>query len=678
MKNTILPSNAEHGTDSDSNRGQSKQEVKETPIFVFSNPSRASLAVPSIQRNAPSVTEQNPEPEKPGVPKPKGGDHWNHCYELLQDHDKGMCDTWKSEIDNLLLFSGLFSGVITTFVSQSFTWLKPDISNESLVLLERISRQLNNEILPPLRMTTHSDASPHIVNINILWFLSLTLSLATAFGGIICMQWIQHYQGRVDVDNYKDAISLRQIRYDGLIWWRVPDLFSTLQFMLQASILLFSGGILELLWVSDTRIAITITVAVSCIFGVIVAGSAIPIGQLLFRVKALSRIPQCPYKSPASWVYSHVLVRILYWASKAIKRIMAGGQALLPVVYAKDIKVTAQRSSTIPVLHKNDFQSRMRMITKQRTWADHDFNWLQLRKFESNGDPREPATRASDDLINALCWIENSSAQNVDAVYALYHCFTDLHSHTIDRVISKLEMYTSNKRNNRIKETDPRPENQKDALLVIYLQRHLHVHRSLALPAAQGYSRVLKQASDSEMLERLEFPSYLVNLVLSGAEFPCDAAINVITAAGTSLGKGTIPRLHFEQLILFAAVSLKVSMEPNLQQQLQQVIQDMFDQCDKWIFRQEDIRNEKLNIRDRKDACFEALLKLYHFIEDDSQYITPILHALPGDDDPDDPTILFLLQCIKPIVVKLEPYITDRRVHNTSWGDLVARVRHIY
>lgn len=47
---------------------------------------------------------------------------WEHCRRLVSDHDIEMCNAWKAELDNLLIFVSIYLPlVIYIGLSSSFT-----------------------------------------------------------------------------------------------------------------------------------------------------------------------------------------------------------------------------------------------------------------------------------------------------------------------------------------------------------------------------------------------------------------------------------------------------------------------------------------------------------------------------------------------------------------------------
>ncbi|KIM38997.1 hypothetical protein M413DRAFT_447359 [Hebeloma cylindrosporum] len=128
-------------------------------------------------------------PERITVESIKDDEHWMTVRELWMRKDKEQCESWKDEVQNVLIFSGLFSAIVTAFLMESHKALRPDPAEESVQLLRQIAAQAAGQ-------TWVAGSEPridHTVNVcvNIFWFLSLVLSLTAALIGIVSLQWIR-------------------------------------------------------------------------------------------------------------------------------------------------------------------------------------------------------------------------------------------------------------------------------------------------------------------------------------------------------------------------------------------------------------------------------------------------------------------------------------------------------
>ena len=108
--------------------------------------------------------------------------------------------------------------------------------------------------LPPFRPTAFA------VRLNTMWFSSLVCSLLSASLGLLVKQWLREYlAGSSNIS--RESIRIRQYRYEGLRKWHVPEVIMCLPILLQASLVLFFIGLLDLLWTLHPVVA-TVTTAI--------------------------------------------------------------------------------------------------------------------------------------------------------------------------------------------------------------------------------------------------------------------------------------------------------------------------------------------------------------------------------------------------------------------------------
>ncbi|KAJ7793988.1 hypothetical protein B0H13DRAFT_1479589, partial [Mycena leptocephala] len=107
-------------------------------------------------------------------------------------YDKALVESWKSDMDGLLIFAALFSAIVTAFVLESYKTLNSDSGDQTVKLLVQISNQIaasanGSTALPPFHPST-----PAIL-CNAFWFLSLGLSLACALIATLVQQWAREF-----------------------------------------------------------------------------------------------------------------------------------------------------------------------------------------------------------------------------------------------------------------------------------------------------------------------------------------------------------------------------------------------------------------------------------------------------------------------------------------------------
>ncbi|ESK91719.1 hypothetical protein Moror_10639 [Moniliophthora roreri MCA 2997] len=224
-------------------------------------------------------------------------DPFDAFFERAKEFDSSMCTRWEQDIDSLLTYAGLFSAVVTTFAVDSVNSLQQDPQEESVRLLAILAAgQTNAE---PQEEFTPSTAA---VTINVMYYLSLTLSLTSALVGILCKQWVREYQRDYPHLTAQQKLAVRQSRYDGLQTWHVPGIIAFIPLLLEAATALFFFGFVTMLWETNHTVAIVIIIAViiSLLFVVITTLLA-PILLLITWARKISFESQCPYKTPLGW-----------------------------------------------------------------------------------------------------------------------------------------------------------------------------------------------------------------------------------------------------------------------------------------------------------------------------------------------------------------------------------------
>ncbi|KZV83247.1 hypothetical protein EXIGLDRAFT_625960, partial [Exidia glandulosa HHB12029] len=119
---------------------------------------------------------------------------WRVYKDEAVAYDRSMLDGWNKTLDILLIFAGLFSAVVTSFVVESYQFLQPDLQEyiANALYVEFLSRG-GNASTPTLRAPSDFTASTPSRWINALWFTSLLLALSVALLCILVKQWLEEY-----------------------------------------------------------------------------------------------------------------------------------------------------------------------------------------------------------------------------------------------------------------------------------------------------------------------------------------------------------------------------------------------------------------------------------------------------------------------------------------------------
>ncbi|EJD44308.1 hypothetical protein AURDEDRAFT_65432 [Auricularia subglabra TFB-10046 SS5] len=184
---------------------------------------------------------------------------WQNCVRAMEKHDSVLCRGYREEIDTLLVFAGLFSAVVTAFSIESYQWLQNDPQEAMVMLLLQIVDSVSTNGTSATIPTNFGLSASVSARINIYWFMALSLSLSAALIGILCKQWIREFERYVGA-SARDIVALRQMKFDGLLNWKVGDIIGILPLLLQFSLALFALGVLELLWRLHTVVAAAVCV----------------------------------------------------------------------------------------------------------------------------------------------------------------------------------------------------------------------------------------------------------------------------------------------------------------------------------------------------------------------------------------------------------------------------------
>ncbi|KAK0227003.1 hypothetical protein EDD85DRAFT_923330 [Armillaria nabsnona] len=185
---------------------------------------------------------------------------WRIYLEECAASDGEMVEGWRDGLDVLLVFAGLFSAVVTTFVAQTSQSLQVDygqVTASLLIELINVQRSASNGSL--VNDVSRSDLTfrPSTSDswVNGLWFTSLSLSLTAALFAVLTKQWIHQYLS-MPSGTPRDRCHVRQFRYMGLEQWRVGFIIGLLPVLMSASLAVFLVGLvlfivpLRVSWIS--------------------------------------------------------------------------------------------------------------------------------------------------------------------------------------------------------------------------------------------------------------------------------------------------------------------------------------------------------------------------------------------------------------------------------------------
>jgi hypothetical protein len=329
----------------------------------------------------------------------------------------------------IILPAGLILGIITAFTIESYKWLQEDPTQMGTELLQQVVMLLNDS-------ATRGSASPpapfspenYQVLINQLWVLSLIIALTAVVIGTLCFQWLSAYR-RADAKytSSPDALALRQVRYEGLIGWGVPYIPAFLIMAVQATIVLFVIGLLDLLWHMNEQAALPVLIA-GGLAGLVGALLVLPVvlpTLLVFLPCRARKFPECPFKTPWSWTVHRVFIPPALLCSYLLV------YPSVLVLMCCEILASFCSIPCHPILYgcigsdtRFDFflwwhQSQMSLL-KDFKWEQYDKIWRKLCEGMSLG-----ANRCSYYLLRGLTSVLEILGSHPTATYIVHICLQE-------------------------------------------------------------------------------------------------------------------------------------------------------------------------------------------------------------------------------------------------------------
>ncbi|KAF8498235.1 hypothetical protein F5888DRAFT_1612778, partial [Russula emetica] len=234
---------------------------------------------------------------------------WAVYAREARSHDEASIGTWKDDMEGIIIFAGLYSATLTSFLTESQQALSPNPSDEiafyarqAVVLLAQISAQLaasgspvpSTVLFPPAFPEFHPTTSD--VRVNIYWFMSLVFSLSAALGATLVQQWAREYVQFFQRYNHPlKRARIRQFLHEGANRWHMDLVVHLVPALIHISLFLFFLGLADSLFNINIATATTTTIL-------------IVICALCYLFSIISPIldPQSPYQSPLSPMFWHL------------------------------------------------------------------------------------------------------------------------------------------------------------------------------------------------------------------------------------------------------------------------------------------------------------------------------------------------------------------------------------
>ncbi|CAE6495119.1 unnamed protein product [Rhizoctonia solani] len=228
--------------------GTALQSGQASPVGNYETPGPETTAV---KTKMPQRGGASGYFDEEGTELGKEAKFWKVYVKETDRWDAEVIDSWNKSLDVILVFAALFSAISTAFLIESSKKLQQDptdTSAQSLVVISQTLLAMANNLPPPgpeVLLPNGAEAFTPTYNaivINILWYLSLSISLATAFIAALAKEWCQSFlAGRTGHPCIQAR--RRQQKWSMIEKWRMEELITLLPTLIHIALLLFSIGL---------------------------------------------------------------------------------------------------------------------------------------------------------------------------------------------------------------------------------------------------------------------------------------------------------------------------------------------------------------------------------------------------------------------------------------------------
>ncbi|KAF8270569.1 hypothetical protein EI94DRAFT_1798047 [Lactarius quietus] len=173
---------------------------------------------------------------------------------VAKEEDDQMAKNWTDDTGGVLVFTGLFSSIVATFISISLPGLSPDPNAPTVALLAQLVNISSG--LPVVAQNTPFKAPASIVRVNVMWILSLILSLSCALLATLMQQWTRRY---LDYAQRRGApimrLLIRAYILDEVEKFVMSHAVEMMPLILHISVFLFFAGLIDFIFPIDKVVA---------------------------------------------------------------------------------------------------------------------------------------------------------------------------------------------------------------------------------------------------------------------------------------------------------------------------------------------------------------------------------------------------------------------------------------
>ena len=240
--------------------------------------------------------------------------------------------------------------------------LQPDPGDETAALLRVLIYKIDNttfgDNIPTLPLWT--GPPPTMVNVQVILFASLAVSLLSAFLAMLGKQWLNRYASTDMRGSAIERSQNRQRKLDGIVAWYFDHVMESLPLMLQAALLLLGCALSRYLWDISTIVAL-----------VVVGVTSFGLTFYLFVIVAGAISESCPYQTPGSRILRHLGPKawgVLHVTGarhlgRAVIRVFSALVGAYPLVQRANSRLHGMYSATKQRFHRRTTPLGLRCIS---------------------------------------------------------------------------------------------------------------------------------------------------------------------------------------------------------------------------------------------------------------------------------------------------------------------------
>ncbi|QRW19940.1 hypothetical protein RhiXN_08915 [Rhizoctonia solani] len=193
----------------------------------------------------------------------RSGRFWKVYVKETNEWDAETVDSWNKSLDVILVFAALFSAISTAFLMESSKRLQEDpadVSAQALAVISQTLLALTNGTSTSTSASMSAKQIPFvpsstIVLINILWYMSLSVSVVASFLAMLAKDWCHAFMTGRKGELYVQA-RRRQKKWTMIEKWKMQELILVLPSLIHVSLLLFAIGLCVYVWQLNDIVAI--------------------------------------------------------------------------------------------------------------------------------------------------------------------------------------------------------------------------------------------------------------------------------------------------------------------------------------------------------------------------------------------------------------------------------------